>query len=71
MTHTKTQDVITLDIEGQAVRCFVRSGEDRLWHCDCEYFRCMLVEHGEGFCPHVAVAISRTLQSVTMHVNEY
>lgn len=50
------ESILTIDIDGQSVRC-VQSGDDRLWRCECEYFQQMLTKHGEGFCPHVAVAM--------------
>ena len=55
----------TFDIEGQTVRC-VQSGGDRLWRCECEYFEQMLMKHGEGFCPHVAVAIMEVTEDVAI-----
>lgn len=55
-----TERVLTFDIEGQEVRCFV-SGRDRLWHCECERFKLNLARFKEGFCPHVAVAMAHAL----------
>ncbi len=54
----------TFDVEGQVVRC-VESGGDRLWRCECEceYFQRMLAKHGQGFCPHVAIAIGEAAES--------
>lgn len=54
-------NVLTFDIEGQAVRCF-RTGGDRLWRRECEYFRKTLTKYGNRFCPHIAVAMGRGLE---------
>ena len=55
------QDAVTFDIKGQTVRCF-QIGADRLWRCESEYFQRMLARHNEGFCPHVAAAISQAVE---------
>jgi hypothetical protein len=51
----------TYDIEGQPVHCYELDG-DRLWRCECERFKRNLERFGEGFCPHVAVAIELYLE---------
>jgi hypothetical protein len=56
------ESILTIDIGDQSVRC-VQSGGDRLWRCECEYFQTMLTKHGQGFCPHVAVAIEHATES--------
>lgn len=57
--------VIRFDIEGQEVTCY-QSGEDRLWHCECERFKLNLTRFSQGFCPHTAVAIMRAIQDGTI-----
>ena len=52
--------VLRFDIDGQEVLCHEVNG-DRLWHCKCAYFQRMLAKHGEGFCPHVALAIEEAI----------
>lgn len=54
------RSVQTPDVEGQQVKCYVSDGH-RLWQCPCAYFQRTLTQYGEGFCPHIAVAIMRTL----------
>jgi hypothetical protein len=54
--------VLRYDIEGQLVTCY-QAGGDRLWHCECPYFKRTLAQYHEGFCPHVAEAIIRAAQS--------
>lgn len=51
----------TYDIEGQEVTCYENDGH-RLWVCKCDDFKRKLSRHGEGFCPHTAVAIMLFIQ---------
>jgi hypothetical protein len=60
----RTEKMLTFDVEGQEVRCFLSSG-DRLWRCECERFKLNLERFKEGFCPHVIVAIERALTDGT------
>lgn len=70
MTYTETaQDVGTLDVEGQAVRCF-KSSQNRLRRCGCEYFQRMLTQHDEGCCPHAVVAISEAIRRGALHTED-
>ena len=50
------QQILKFDVEGQPVICYV-TGEHRLWRCDCAYFQRTLQQYGEGFFPHVVVAV--------------
>lgn len=52
--------ILQFDIDGQEVYCHELNG-DRLWHCKYAYFQRMLVTYGEGFCPHVALAIDEAI----------
>lgn len=51
-----TTQVLQFDIEGEIVLCY-QMGDERLWHCPCTYFKTMRKQHGEGFCPHIALAV--------------
>jgi hypothetical protein len=64
------ESTLTFDIEGQTVRC-VQSGDDRLWRCECEYFQRMLTKHGQGFCPHVAVAVEQAVDRELIDVCKF
>ncbi len=59
--------VLTFDIEGQRVTCY-RTGEDRLWRCECAEFQRALASYKEGFCPYVVLAIERALQDGVMRL---
>jgi hypothetical protein len=61
MTQSSSPIVRTFDIEGEEVKCYESDGH-RLWRCGCPYFQQKLDAHGEGFCPHTAVAIMRSLE---------
>jgi len=61
MTQSGDTAVRTFDIEGQEVTCYESDGH-RLWRCECAHFQRTLNAHGEGFCPHTAVAIMRCIE---------
>lgn len=54
-------EILQLDVDGEKVTCHQLDG-NRLWHCRCTYFQRMLTKNGNGFCPHVAVAIETAIR---------
>ena len=57
----RTAEPRVFDIEGQKVLCYLSDGH-RLWRCECAYFQRTLTQYGEGFCPHTALAIMRSIE---------
>ena len=59
------EKVYRFDVAGQEVLCYHR-GEDRLWVCDCAYFRRTQREYELGFCPHTAAAMLHAMGNSTI-----
>jgi hypothetical protein len=64
-----TDKVLSFDIEGQCVRCY-QTGDHRSWRCECAYFERTLNTYGNGFCPHVVVAIARGMRDGSIDFSE-
>lgn len=59
----------TFDVEGTVVHCEQLEGR-RVWSCSCKYYkqrvRRTAVDGSVAYCPHVAVAIMRSIQDGTI-----
>lgn len=51
--------MLEYNIEGQRVVCGNDDKRRRTWHCSCEEYEERLAQQGQGYCPHVALAILR------------